>query len=300
MGRVSRFYVRCCPAGVPRGGAAGLCGRAPRVGREPSVLGREQLLHFDLRRGRGFNVGAHATQARPSPARARRAASGRRSLRRGEVRRHPPRGPYGAAGQRRVQDRRPRVHGGRGTKFNLFPGSGLFKRKPSWVVAAELVETTKLYARTAAAVKPEWVERLAGHLVARAYSEPHWQASSAHVIAFEKVTLYGLVLVPKRAVHFGPIDPKISRELFVHHAAGGRRVQDVRAVLHAQPGDDRRGGGVGGEAPPAGRAGRHAGAVRVLRRPRARGRSTTGRCSRNGGGRPSGRTPGCCSCPRPT
>lgn len=108
--------------------------------------------------------------------------------------------------------------GARGTKFNIFPGSGLFKRKPPWVVSAELVETTRLYARTVAQIRPEWIERIASHLVARTYSEPHWQVQTLHVVAYEKVTLYGLVLVPRRLVHYGPIEPKISREIFIHHA----------------------------------------------------------------------------------
>src|SRR5438876_1074318 len=74
----------------------------------------------------------------------------------------------------------------RGVKCNIFPGSGLFKRRPGWIMAAELVETTRLYARTVAPIQPQWVERLASHLVQRTYSEPHWQPQSAHVAAFER------------------------------------------------------------------------------------------------------------------
>ena len=106
----------------------------------------------------------------------------------------------------------------RGAKASIFPGSGLFRRKPPWIMAAELVETTKLYARTVAPVHPHWVERLGEHLVKRTYSEPHWQPQTAHVAAFEKVTLYGLTLVPRRSVHYGPIDPEVSRQLFIYHA----------------------------------------------------------------------------------
>ena len=105
-----------------------------------------------------------------------------------------------------------------GASFFVFPGSGLFKKPPAWLMAAEVVETTRLYGRTAARIAPEWIERLAEHLVHKSYSEPHWQADSAHVVAYEKVTLYGLVVVPRRTVHYGPIDPKVSRELFIHHA----------------------------------------------------------------------------------
>lgn len=106
----------------------------------------------------------------------------------------------------------------RGAKCFLFPGSGLFKRKPGWIMAAEIVETTKLYARTIAPIQPQWAERLAAHLVKRTHSEPTWQMQTAHVSAFEKVSLWGLTLVPRRSVHYGPIDPEISRQLFIYHA----------------------------------------------------------------------------------
>src|SRR5262245_14346203 len=96
--------------------------------------------------------------------------------------------------------RSPETHeytGARNTRFNIFPGSSLFKKRPAWVMSAELVETTRLYARTNAPVRPEWIERAAGHLVHRTYFEPHWQRQTAHVVAFEKVTLYGMTLVPR-------------------------------------------------------------------------------------------------------
>jgi ATP-dependent helicase HrpA len=109
-------------------------------------------------------------------------------------------------------------NGARNTKFHLFPGSALFSRKPPWVMAAELVETTKLYARTVAPIRPEWVERLAGHLLKKSYTDPHWQPHTGHVMAYERVTLFGLTLVPRRSVHYGPIDPKTSRQLFIQHA----------------------------------------------------------------------------------
>jgi ATP-dependent helicase HrpA len=108
--------------------------------------------------------------------------------------------------------------GARGTKFAVFPGSALFKRKPQWLMSAEIVETTKLYARTNARIDPEWIERAAEHLVKRAYSEPRWEPETANVVADEKVSLYGLPIIPRRMVHYGPIDPKVSRTLFIHHA----------------------------------------------------------------------------------
>src|SRR3954470_10024722 len=108
--------------------------------------------------------------------------------------------------------------GPRGRKFSIFPGSGLFKRRPAWVMSAEVVETSKTYARNVAPVRPEWIERLAQHLVKRSYADPHWQSKTAHVVAYEKVTLYGLVLVPRRLVHYGPIDPPVARHIFIDHA----------------------------------------------------------------------------------
>ncbi len=107
--------------------------------------------------------------------------------------------------------------GTRGTKFNLFPGSGLFKKGPQWVVAAELVRTTKLYARTIARVQPEWIEHVAPHLLKKTYTEPHWVKDQASVQAFEKVSVLGLEIVPRRKVHYGPIDPPTSRDMFIHH-----------------------------------------------------------------------------------
>jgi len=117
--------------------------------------------------------------------------------------------------------RNPETHeytGARNTKFSIFPGSSLFKKRPPWVMSAEVVETTKLYARTNAPVRPEWIERAAQHLVHRTYAEPHWQRQTAHVVAFEKVTLFGMVLVPRRLVHYGPIDPVLSRRIFIENA----------------------------------------------------------------------------------
>lgn len=108
--------------------------------------------------------------------------------------------------------------GARNAKFMIFPGSALAKKPPRWVMAAELVETSRLWGRMAAKVEPEWAERLAGDLVKRTYSEPHWSAKRGAAQAYERVTLYGLPLVPRRAVDFGRIDREISRELFIRHA----------------------------------------------------------------------------------
>src|SRR5512139_579758 len=119
-----------------------------------------------------------------------------------------------AAGRRRGQE----YLGARGAKFALFPGSALFKKPPRWVMAAELVETSRLWGRVAGRIEPEWVEPLAQHLVKRSYSEPHWEKKQAAVMAYEKVTLYGIPIVTSRKVNFGRIDPALSRELFIRHA----------------------------------------------------------------------------------
>ncbi|MEU4428788.1 ATP-dependent RNA helicase HrpA [Actinoplanes sp. NPDC024001] len=108
--------------------------------------------------------------------------------------------------------------GARGAKFAIFPGSALFKRQPRWVMSAELVETSRLWARVNARIEPEWAEKLAPHLVKRTYSEPHWDRKMGAVMAFEKVTLYGLPIVPRRRVGYGKVDPVVSRELFIRHA----------------------------------------------------------------------------------
>jgi ATP-dependent helicase HrpA len=108
--------------------------------------------------------------------------------------------------------------GARGARFALFPDSSLARKPPQWVMAAELVETSRLWARTAAAVKPEWAESLAAHLVKRGYSEPRWDARRGAAMATEKVSLYGLPIVAARPVGYATIDPAAARELFIQHA----------------------------------------------------------------------------------
>lgn len=108
--------------------------------------------------------------------------------------------------------------GARGIKFSIFPGSVLKKAKPKWVVAAELTETTKLYGRCAAKIEPQWLEKIAGDLCKKHYFDPHWEKQSAQVTAFERVTLYGLAVIPKRRVHYGVINPKEAREIFIRTA----------------------------------------------------------------------------------
>nr|WP_145488546.1 MULTISPECIES: ATP-dependent RNA helicase HrpA [Streptomyces] len=108
--------------------------------------------------------------------------------------------------------------GARSAKFAIFPGSALFKKQPKFVMSAELVETSRLWARVNAKIEPEWVEPIAGHLLKRTYSEPHWEKDQAAVMAYEKVTLYGVPIVAQRKVNYGRIDPEVSRELFIRNA----------------------------------------------------------------------------------
>jgi ATP-dependent helicase HrpA len=108
--------------------------------------------------------------------------------------------------------------GARNSRFVLAPGSVLTKRPPRWVVVAELVETSRLYGRTAARIQPEVVERIAGDLVQRTYSEPHWDSARGEVMAYERATLYGLPLVARRRVGYAKVDPELARELFIRHA----------------------------------------------------------------------------------
>ena len=125
--------------------------------------------------------------------------------------------------------------GARGARFAVFPGSGLFKSPPSWVMVAELVETTRLWGRVAAKIDPADVEPLAGHLVKRTYSEPRWDARRGSVVATERVTLYGLPIVTDRTVQYGRIDPVLSRELFIRRAL----VEGDWQTRHAFVGENR-------------------------------------------------------------
>jgi ATP-dependent helicase HrpA len=108
--------------------------------------------------------------------------------------------------------------GARGIRFFVAPGSGLKKTRPKWVIAAELVDTSKLYARCVAKIEPDWIEPLARGLTESQYSDPRWDRKMGMVNAWERVSLYGLTIIPKRRVHYGPINPKESREIFIREA----------------------------------------------------------------------------------
>src|SRR6478736_10360044 len=107
--------------------------------------------------------------------------------------------------------------GARNARFAIFPGSSLSKKPPAWVMAAELVETSRLFARTVAHIEPQWAEEMGAHLVTRSYSEPHWSASRGSAMARERVALYGLPLVTDRLVPLARLDPVLAREVFIRH-----------------------------------------------------------------------------------
>ena len=123
--------------------------------------------------------------------------------------------------------------GARQRRFWIHPSSGLGKKRPQWLMTAELVETTKLYARMVAKIEPDWIEPLAGHLVKKNYFEPHWEKKRGQVVAYEQITLFGLIVVGRRAVHYGPIDPVLSRELFIREGLVRGEIQSRAKCLTA-------------------------------------------------------------------
>ncbi|MEV4421038.1 ATP-dependent RNA helicase HrpA [Patulibacter sp. NPDC049589] len=143
--------------------------------------------------------------------------------------------------QRKGRPQRPEFLGARGARFQIFPGSTLAKKPPVWTMVAELVETSRLWGRTAAKIEPEWIEPLAEHLLRRTYAEPRWSKKRASVVADERATLYGLPVVAGRPVQYAQIDPILSRELFIRQAlvegewhggkAGGQQVLEQNAAL---------------------------------------------------------------------
>ncbi|MEM1232025.1 MAG: ATP-dependent RNA helicase HrpA, partial [Pseudomonadota bacterium] len=144
-----------------------------------------------------------------------------------------------------------RYLGASSLSFRIFPGSALFEARPKWVLAAEIAETQRVYARTVAAIEPRWIEAQAAHLLKRSHSEPHFSARRGETMAYEKVTFRGLVLVERRPVRYAPIDPAVARALFIQEAlvAGGLKqppdflnenLQAVAAVLDTEARTRRR------------------------------------------------------------
>jgi ATP-dependent RNA helicase HrpA len=169
---------------------------ADNGGRYPADLG--DRVHQSLLAGLLSHIGMQDTER--SPDRGARGVGG------------------GAAGQGARRRGPAEFAGARGARFAIFPDSSLARKPPRWVMAAELIETSRLWARMAARIEPEWAEPLAGDLVRRTYSEPRWDARRAAVIASEKVTLYGLSIVAARPVNYGRIDPAAARDLFIQSA----------------------------------------------------------------------------------
>jgi len=118
-------------------------------------------------------------------------------------------------------DDEPHYLGARAIKFHIWPGSHLAKKAGKWVMAAELVDTTRLYARCVAQIQPEWLERVGGHLLKKSYGEPRWEKRTAQVSAYERATLYGLVVYSQRRINYGAINPKDAREIFIRDALVG-------------------------------------------------------------------------------
>ncbi|HZX28597.1 MAG TPA: ATP-dependent RNA helicase HrpA [Telluria sp.] len=122
--------------------------------------------------------------------------------------------------------------GARGIRFHIWPGSCLVKKAGKWVMAAELVETTRLYARCVAQIQPEWIEKVGAHLLKKSWGEPRWEKRPAQVTAAEKATLYGLIVYSQRRIHYGPLNPREAREIFIRDALVGGDY-DTRAPFFA-------------------------------------------------------------------
>jgi ATP-dependent helicase HrpA len=129
------------------------------------------------------------------------------------------------------KDKNSEYLGARNSKFFLFPASALCKKPPKWLMAAELVETSRLFGRIAAKIEPEWLEPISQHLVNRSYSEAHWEKKRGSVVAFEKQTLYGLAIVGKRAVNYQQIEPQECRDIFIREALVNQQMQSKEAFF---------------------------------------------------------------------
>jgi ATP-dependent helicase HrpA len=123
--------------------------------------------------------------------------------------------------------------GARQRRFWVHPSSVIGRKKPTWIMASELVETTKLFARMVAKIEPDWIEPLAPHLIKKNHLEPHWEKKRGQVVAFEQISLYGLIVVGRRPVHYGPIDPVVSRELFIREGLVGGEILSRAKCLSA-------------------------------------------------------------------
>ena len=123
--------------------------------------------------------------------------------------------------------------GARQRRFWVHPSSVIGRKKPTWIMASELVETTKLFARMVAKIEPDWIEPLAPHLIKKNHLEPHWEKKRGQVVAYEQISLYGLIVVGRRPVHYGPIDPVVARELFIREGLVGGEILSRAKCLSA-------------------------------------------------------------------
>ena len=139
----------------------------------------------------------------------------------------------GLLGSVGVLDEGREYQGARGTRFVIAPGSTLAQRPPKWIVAASLIETTRLYARMVGAIEPAWIEAAAAHLVKRSYTEPHWSPARGHVVALESVSLYGLTLIARRRVNYGPVAPAEAHEIFIREVLVAERSELAAEFLRA-------------------------------------------------------------------
>ena len=117
-------------------------------------------------------------------------------------------------------------HGARGIKYLIHPGSPLQKKAGKWIVAAEITETTKLYARCVARIEPDWLEKVGAHLIKRSYFDPHWEKKAMQVAAWERTTLHGVVINPKRRINYGPMAPAEAREIFIRQGLVGGEIEE--------------------------------------------------------------------------
>jgi ATP-dependent helicase HrpA len=162
--------------------------------------------------------------------------------------------------------------GARGARFAISPGSALFRKQPAYVMAAELVETTRLWARVNAAIDPAWAEEAGAHLVKRSYSEPRWSRRQGSVVATERVTLYGVPLAVDRTVQYGRIDPELSRELFIRHALVEDDWDEHARLRQGESRSAPADRGIGGQSAPTRHRRRRRSVGRLLRRAHPRWR----------------------------
>ncbi|MDN6748560.1 MAG: DUF3418 domain-containing protein, partial [Brevibacterium sp.] len=192
------------------GRAAGTASNAPSVKTEPkSATGKVGFAEISAQKRSAKKNGGQE----PEKGSGQSAASARLDPHAAVIHRALLTGLLSMIGSR--SERNKDYQGARGTRFAIFPGSGLFKKKPDFLMAAELVETSRLWARTVSAIEPDWVVEAAGDLVTRQYSDPHWSKKAGGSMVYEKISLYGVTLVTDRRVGYGTFDQEAARDMFI-------------------------------------------------------------------------------------